>query len=97
MDPVTVVQEPSLGPYSVPLILTVVMAVVYKTFESIPDRWKSTITIIIGVLLSVIALVYEGDTFTAHNTIDHLLYGFMQGAAAVGLWEGFRSAAKPRQ
>lgn len=96
MEPLAVVQEPTLGAYSVPLILTVVMAIVYKNFTTIPDRWKSTITIVIGILLSVVAMFYEGDTSTIKNIVDHILYGFMQGSAAVGIWEGFRSAAKPR-
>jgi hypothetical protein len=36
--------EPNLGQYSLPVILTVVLGYIYKAFPSIPDRWKSLVT-----------------------------------------------------
>ena len=87
--------EISLGQYALPVIMTVILALVYKSFEkadgtsSINNRLKPWIAIWIGIGLGSINLFYGGGTATFKTIVDAVLYGVMTGASAVGLWEGY--------
>lgn len=89
--------EMGIGQYSLPVILTVVLGVVYKAAPSIPDRWKSLITIGAGLLLGVGAMFYTELPISPKLIIDYLLVGLMVGAAAIGLYEGKRAITNPRE
>lgn len=86
----------SLGQYSLPVILTVVLGIVYN-ITTVPDKWKAFVAIGIGVILGLVGMIYNNPSpYTPVIVIDHVLYGFMAGAGAVGLYEGFRTFKNPR-
>lgn len=89
--------EISIGHYSLPVILTVILGVVYKSVPTIPDRWKSLITIVVGLLLGIGAMFYTELPVTPKLVIEYLLVGLMVGAAAIGLYEGQRTITNPRK
>ncbi len=89
--------EISIGYYSLPVILTVILGVIYKTVPAIPDRWKSLMTMGVGLLLGVGAMLYTELPVTPKLTIDYLLVGLMIGASAIGLYEGQKSVTNPRE
>ena len=77
-----------LGAYSVPVILTVILGAIYKALPQVPDRYKPLIAAAVGVGLGIGAMFYNVEgSLTVANWIDYILYGFMVGASAVGLWE----------
>jgi hypothetical protein len=76
------------GAYALPVVLMVVLALFYRIVgENVSNRWKSVIAIVAGVGLGIAGIAYNEQPWTAKIVIDYALYGFMQGAAAVGLWE----------
>ena len=81
--------EISFGQYSVPIIITVLLALIFKAIPAIKDELKPFIAIMIGIGLGVLGIYYAGIVPTFPVVVDHILYGLMTGAAAVGLWEGF--------
>lgn len=88
--------EVTIGHYSLPVILTVILGVIYKAVPAIPDNWKSLITIGVGLLLGIGAMLYTELPVTPKLIIDYLLIGLMVGAAAIGLYEGKRAIKNPR-
>jgi len=82
-----VVGDISLAGYSLPVILTVILGIIYKIIPSVPDRFKALIAIIIGVGIGLIAMCYQGRVLDFKTVIDGILSGLMTGAAAVGLYE----------
>ena len=52
-------EEVTFGQYSLPVLLTVLMGVIFK-FIPIADRWKALLTIFIGTGLGLLALAYAG-------------------------------------
>lgn len=83
--------------YSVPVILTVILGLVYRTVGSgLTDRYKPLIAVLCGVALGIMAIVYKGEPWTAAVVIDHAVYGLMLGASSVGLYELQRTVVKPR-
>ena len=87
-----------LGAYTVPVILTVVLAIVYKfSGTGVPDKWKAVIACLVGIALGFVALWYTGKPWTPVNIVDHAIYGLMTGASAVGLYELSRTVTHPRQ
>lgn len=89
--------EISIGYYSLPVILTVILGVIYKAVSTIPDQWKPLISIGVGLLLGIGAMLYTELPVTPKLVIDYLLVGLMAGAAATGLYEGKRAFINPRE
>jgi len=87
--------EIEFGPYAIPVILTVILGIIYK-FVSFSDKYKALIAVIIGVGLGILAIPYKALPWTVVSIVDHMIYGLMTGASAVGLWELSRTAIKPR-
>ena len=94
--------EVTFGQYALPVVLTVVLAVVYKVFGQneegvgvISDRAKPIIAIALGLALGILGLFYAGVEPTIKNIIDYALYGFMAGCSSVGLWELTRATVHP--
>ena len=80
--------EINFGTYALPVVLMVILALFYRIVGTeVSNRWKSVIAILAGVGLGVAGIAYNEQPWTAKIIIDYALYGFMQGAAAVGLWE----------
>ena len=86
------------GNYSIPIILTVILAIVYKYLPAFKDhdKYKASIAVGAGIILGILAIAYKGIPWTTVNIVDHTLYGLMTGAAAVGLYELQRTVTKPR-
>ena len=90
--------EIQFAQYSVPVILTVVLALIYKTVgTALPDRFKPLIAVICGIGLGLLAIAYKGLPWGVPNIVDHVIYGLMLGASSVGLYELQRTVTKPRQ
>jgi len=87
--------EIEFGPYAVPVILTVILGIIYK-FVSFGDKYKALIAVVIGIGLGILAIPYKGMPWTVVSIVDHMIYGLMTGASAVGLWELSRTVTKPR-
>jgi len=81
--------EISFGQYSIPVIITVLLALVFKILPGVSDAAKPFIAILLGIGLGIVGIFYAGLAPTFPVIVDHVLYGLMTGAAAVGLWEGF--------
>jgi hypothetical protein len=90
------VPETNIGQYSLPVILSVLLGLVYKIFNLVEDRWKSLVAIVLGIGLGYLSLLYSGAPLTIPFIIQYGLFGLMSGAAAVGLYEAQRSVLKPR-
>lgn len=89
-------EEVTFGQYAVPVILTVVLGIVYRLVGTIPDKYKAVIAVGCGILLGLLAVPYNGLPWTVVNIVDHVIYGLMVGASAIGLWELQRTVTKPR-
>ena len=86
--------ELTFGQYPFYVVLTAVTMAMFR-FWQVNDRYKAPITVGLGVFLGVLWLYYAGVTCYVTSITDAVLYGIMQGLAAVGLYEvqdKFRSA-----
>lgn len=89
--------EVQFAQYSVPVILTVVLGLLYKTAgTALTDRYKPLIAVLFGVVLGLLGIAYKGLPWDLVNVVDHAIYGLMIGASAVGLYELQRTVTKPR-
>lgn len=73
------------GGYALPFLMTGFLAVIYQ-FADFSDRIKNGIALALGVGLSILYLFYKGIEINIVNLVDYIIYGFLQGAASVGLW-----------
>lgn len=87
--------EVSFGGYALPVVLTVLLSFVYRVI-TVNDRWKAPLAIVCGIALGLVGLAYQGLPWTVVNIVDFVLYGFMTGAGAVGIYELQRAATRPR-
>ena len=89
--------EVQFAQYSIPVILTVVLGLIYKTAGTrVSDRFKPLIAVLLGIALGIIGIGYKGLPWDMVNIVDHLIYGLMIGASSVGLYELQRTVTKPR-
>ena len=84
-----------IAQYSFSGILAIMLGVIWKYIDA-NDRWKPLIAIVCGIGLGLVSLGYMGKAWTFVNIVNYAIYGFMNGAAAVGLYEGSRSIRNPR-
>jgi len=86
------------GEYSIPVILTVILAIIYKCAgTSIADKWKALIAVIIGIGLGLLSISYTGKVWDVVTVVNGAVYGLMVGASATGLYELQRTLTKPRK
>ena len=91
-------EEIKLGQYALPLLLTIILALIYKFVPiEFSDRYKALIAVFVGVGLSLLTVWYKGLGFDIVNVVDYGLYGLMVGASAVGIYELQRTVTKPRE
>jgi len=74
------------GGYALPFLMTAFLAVIYQ-FHAFSDKMKNLIALLLGIGLSILFLFYKGIPYNIVNIVDYVIYGFLQGAAAVGLWK----------
>ena len=90
-------EEIKFGSYLMSGVLSVVLAFIFKMAgDKIGDRWKSIIAVCCGVGLGILAIPYNRYDFTISIIVDHIIYGFLMGCSAVGLYEIQRAALRPR-
>lgn len=85
--------------YSVPVLISFALGIVFKMVPSIRDRFKTLVAIVVGVVLSIGAMYYNaepGSMIGFKMYVDYILHGVMLGASATGLYELQRSVVKPR-
>ncbi len=94
--------EVNFGQYALPVILMVILSLVYKVFGEdagnpgmISDKAKPIIAICAGMGLGIVGMFYNAIPLIFKNFVDYLLFGFMAGCSAVGLWEGIRATVNP--
>jgi len=90
-------EELQLGQYGVPVILTVLLGFVYKVInlgdEVGSNRIKVILSVVCGIALGLLALVYKCQLpdskliFNFVSIVDYILYGFMLGCSAIGIYE----------
>jgi len=91
------IPEMTIAGYAVPVILTIIMALIYKFIPVISDRYKALITIGVAVVLAVVSMAYNvAEAITAKIVIEHVLGGIILGASAIGVYEGARTFLNPR-
>jgi hypothetical protein len=79
--------EISIGEYSIPVVLAVVLMIIYRMVPEFPDRWKAVTSLLIGIALGLLSMVYTETLYTFQTVVNYILAGFFAGAAAVGLYE----------
>ena len=90
--------EVTIGTYSIPILLTVLLGIIYKVIPVIPDRWKALVALCAGIAIGILAMFYNEPAITAKVVIDYFLLGVMAGAASIGLYEGVvRTTINPRE
>ena len=89
--------EIMFGKYAAPVILTILLALFYGVVPNFPKRFRALFAVGLGIGLGMLAIHYNGLSFTASTIIDFALAGLMMGASAVGLYEAQRAATKPRE
>jgi len=50
----------------------------------------------VGIALALVGLEYSGKAWALKTIVDYVLYGFMVGASAIGIYEIQRTVHKPR-
>jgi len=86
-------QEVNLGQYAIPFIITILLAFVFKPFDNpdgtskLKDWIKGYIAAALGILICLVAMFYKGGTITFTTWVDYILYGFIQGASAIGIFK----------
>lgn len=91
-------EEVKFGGIAISVLLTIALGIIYKVAGEgvIHDRYKALISVLIGMLLGILAVSYQGLTWTVVNVVNNVIWGFMSGAAAVGMYELQRTSRNPR-
>lgn len=84
-------QEITLGSIGVSVLLSIILRMLYSTWE-LPSRVKPWIATICGMSLAVAALYVSGTECTGGVMATYLVQGFMTGATATGLYEMTKGA-----
>lgn len=81
--------EINFGAYSLPVVLTIILTFIFRFIgeDRIPKRVKPAVALVAGIGLGMAAVAYNAEPWTAKVIIDYGIYGIVQGAAAIGLWE----------
>ena len=85
--------EIQLGQYAIPFIITILLAFAFKPFDNIdgtsrwPDWVKGYVAAALGVAIGIVAMFYKGVAPTFVSWVDYILYGFIQGTSAIGIFK----------
>ena len=84
-------QELAFGSIGISVILSILLRMIYGTFE-IANRWKPWIAVALGMGLAVVVLYATDAQCDFAHVVIYLVQGFMTGATAVGLYEMTKKA-----
>ena len=86
-------QELQLGSIGISVLLTILLRMVYGTWE-VGNRAKPWIAVGCGLVLAVAAMLttLPADKCSISVVASYLVQGFMTGATATGLYEMTKSA-----
>jgi hypothetical protein len=91
-------EEITFGKYSLPLIIWIILSIVYRVWESFPNRAKVPVAVAIGLIFGLLFIGYSGSEYNMKNVVDHILFGLMAGLTSAGLYEGVnRATLRPRE
>ena len=78
-----------LGKYSLPFILSIILGLIYKRADTIPNDLKPYISMAVGCGLGIAAMFYNEpySTIVFPMVADYVLEGGIAGSAAVGIYE----------
>jgi hypothetical protein len=85
--------EIQLGQYAVPFLITIFLAVIFKPLDNadgtskVADWVKGYVALALGIALGIVAMLYKGIQPTFVMWVDYILYGFVQGAASIGIFK----------
>ena len=96
--------EVMIGKYSVPFILTILLAWFFSLISKDPDqisnRVKKAVAVSAGVGLTVLALFYRAHTdpnvqLDIVYLVDYIISGFLVGTSAIGINQLMKTDKKP--
>jgi len=91
------VPDMSIGQYSVPFLLTLILMLIYKFVPVIPDKFKALLAGAVGVSLAILSMYYSAPVeITFQTWVNTIIGGFLIGMSAVGLYEATRTVLNPR-
>ena len=91
------VPDMSIGQYSVPFLLTIILTLIYKFVPVIPDQFKAVFAGGTGIALAILAQFYSAPVeVTFQLWVNSIIGGFLIGMSAVGLYEATRTVTNPR-
>jgi hypothetical protein len=79
-------QEITIGSIGVSLLLTIILRMIYNTWE-VSNRFKPWIAVGCGIVLAIAALYVSGVVCDPKTIAAYLVQGFMTGATATGMYE----------
>ena len=87
-----------LGPYILPfpIALSAVLSILYSAFNKpdgtsyIPDKFKNVLALVLGMGFGVYTMCQKGIDITWTNYVGWAIFGFLEGAAAVGLYKSVK-------
>lgn len=85
-------EELQLGSIGISVLLSIVLRMVYGTWE-VSSKAKPWIAVGVGMALSMVALYVTPSGTSAQTVVAFLVQGFMTGATATGLYEMTRTKA----
>ena len=88
----------TFGPYILPfpVALTAMLSIVYSIFNTadggnlLPERLKNLVALLIGVAFGLMVMVEKETAITARVCIGWVIFGLLEGAAAVGIYKSIR-------
>jgi hypothetical protein len=84
-------QELQIGSIAVSVILSILLRMIYGTWE-INSRGKPWIAVGLGMGLAVVTMYAAGVECQFRDVTSYLVQGFMTGATATGLYEMTRTS-----
>jgi len=88
----------TFGPYVLPfpVALTAILSIFYSMFNAkdgtnlLSDRVKNMIALLMGMGFGILIMVDKETAITARVFIGWLIFGLLEGAAAVGLYKSIK-------
>lgn len=80
--------EINLGQYSAAVLISIVLALVFRLFKEgqLTDRAKILVTSGVGLAFGFVVFLYQGEAWTPKLIITYLANGFAAAAIASGLY-----------